>query len=289
LWDILRFIVFQKAMFGGYALHYNYNVFGEISEIQTVPFEYVRWRKDLEKFVVNPDWGKRRRGNDEKEYYPFNPLNVEKEINEVGGIDNYEGQLMYWIPDECELYTTTDWDSVLDDAQFEAEVKIYNLSNIQNDYSLSGFFMYPKTLESSKEISDVKKDLQGDKGSQNAGGIKVIGVPPSSELAGWKFFQSITRNNIDKLFEKQVEMAKFNIYAAFSQPPILNGVATSGMFNQESFMDAFNFYNAQTETERKDIEREMNKIIQQSIWSNLGQIQIIPKKYENYGTAINQQ
>ena len=287
LWDILRFLAYQKAMFGGWALHYNFNIFGEISEIQTVPFEFVRWKKELDKLVVNPEWAKKRRGNDEKEYYPYNIKEIEKQIAESNGIENYCGQIQYWIPDSSDIYTVTDWDSVLDDAQFEAEVKIYGLSNIQNDYSLSGFFMYPKTLSSEKEIKEVKKDLKGDVGSKNAGGVKVLGVPPTSELASWKWFQSISRNNIDALFKSQVETAKLNIYAAFSQPPILNGVATRGMFNQESFIDAFNFYNAQTETERKDIERELNKIIQNSIWSSIGEIQIVPKKYENYGSITN--
>ncbi|MFA5196156.1 MAG: hypothetical protein WC401_10200, partial [Bacteroidales bacterium] len=75
------------------------------------------------------------------------------------------------------------------------------------------------------------------------------------------------------------ETAKFNIYAAFRQPPILNGVATSGMFNQESFADAFNYYNTQVETERKEIEKTLSKILSYSIWSNLAGFQIMPKRF----------
>jgi hypothetical protein len=256
LWDILRHITDSKARFGGFALHMNYNAFGEIVEINPINFEFVRWHKDLKRFVVNPDWHRRNMRKYEEEYNPFFPENAVNEINECpGGIDDYKGQLFYWIPNKSDWYTPCNWDSVLDDAQLEAEAKLYGLSSLQNDYSLSGIVAYPKNITDQSEIDEIKEDLKNDTGSANAGGIRVVGALPTENLNNWKWFTPISRNNIDNLFKQQVETAKFNIYAAFRQPPILNGVATSGMFNQESFVDAFNYYNAQTETERKEVER----------------------------------
>lgn len=200
------------------------------------------------------------------------------EIQAAGDITKYKGQLYYWIPIKSDWYTPCNWDEVLDDAQFEAEAKLYSLSSIQNDYSLSGIINYPKPLENDKEIQDIKNDVRKDKGAASAGGIRVIGSLPVEGAARWPWFTPISRNNIDALHTNQIERAKFNIYAAFRQPPILNGVASNGMFNQESFADAFDYYNASTETERKELEGELNKILQASIWSGLGQVQITPKK-----------
>lgn len=281
LWDILRHICDSRAMFRGFALHFNYNMLGQITEINPVNFEFVRWSRMLNSFVVNPDWFRRSRRKDEVEYKPFNPKNVVEEIAECGGIDKYKGQLLYWIPNLDDYYTTCTWDSVLDDAQFEAEAKLYSLSSIQNDYSLSGLITYPKNITDSKEITDIKEDLQKDKGSANAGGVRVVSSLPSEGMTNWKWFTPMSRNNIDALHKNQKEDAKFNIYAAFRQPPILNGVATSGMFNQESFMDAFDYYNAATETERKEIESILNKIIPMSIWAGIGSILIQPKTFLN--------
>lgn len=278
LWDILRFIAESKAMFRGFALHFNYNLLGQIVEINPINFEFVRWSKCLKKFTINPDWARRARRREEIEYTPFDPSKVIEEINECG-IGNYKGQIYYWIPNLKDYYCVSNWDSVLDDAQFEAEAKLYSLSSIQNDYSLSGVIAYPKNLVSNEEVEDAKRDLQQDKGSSNAGGIRVVSAMPSENLTNWKWFTPISRNNIDTLHSNQIERAKFNIYAAFRQPPILNGVATSGMFNQESFEDAFYYYNAQTETERKETERELTKILSASIWAGLGKIQIIPKSF----------
>jgi hypothetical protein len=251
---------------------------GQIIEINPINFEFVRWHKDLKRFVVNPDWYRRNRRREEIEYNPFNPAGAVSEMTQAGP-DKYTGQLYYWIPCMSDWYTTCNWDSVLDDAQFEAEAKLYGLSSIQNDYSLGGYLIYPKALVDEKEIEGVKKDLASDKGSANAGGSRVFGVMPSEQLTQWKYFWPISRNNIDSLHKNQIETAKFNIYAAFRQPPILNGVATSGMFNQESFADAFNYYNTQVETERKEIEKTLSKILSYSIWSNLAGFQIMPKRF----------
>lgn len=279
IWDILRHISFSRAMFKGFALHFNFNVLGQISEINPINFEFVRWSRDLKRFVVNPDWFRRNRRREEIEYNPFNPESVLEEIDQCGGIENYKGQIFYWIPCLADYYTVCNWDEVLDDAQFEAEAKLYSLSSIQNDYSLSGILSYPKMVTDEKEIQDIKDDLQKDKGAANAGGVRVVSALPSENLTNWKWFTPTSRNNIDDLHTNQIERAKFNIYAAFRQPPILNGVATAGMFNQESFADAFNYYNSATETERKEVERELSKILSFSIWANIGQIQIMPKKF----------
>jgi hypothetical protein len=278
LWDILLFISMQKSMFRGFALHFNYNMLGQITEINPINFEFVRYSKDLKQFVVNPDWARRNLRNREIIYNPFCPDEVLNEIQACGGIDNYRGQLYYWIPNKSDYYTVCKWDSVLDDAQFEAESKLYSLSSIQNDYSLSGIVSFPKNLVSQQEIDETKQDLQGDTGAKNAGGIRVVGAMPSESLTNWKWFTPISRNNIDGLHKNQIETAKFNIYAAFRQPPILNGVESGGMFNEASFADAFNYYNAATGTDRNEVERELFKILQKSIWNTILP-KIMPKQY----------
>jgi hypothetical protein len=210
---------------------------------------------------------------------PFNPSNVLREIAECGDIKEYKGQIYYWIPNLKDWYSLCNFDSVLDDAQFEAEAKLYSLSSVQNDYSLSGIISYPKNIESLEGKEEVQSELRGDKGAANAGGLRVIPAPLVEGLNNWKWFTPISRNDIDDLHTNQIERARQNIYAAFRQPPILNGVSKDGMFNEASFADAFNYYNASTETERKEVESELNKILSFSIWYNLGTIEIHPLQY----------
>ena len=286
LWDILRHITNSKSKFKGFALHFNYNMLGQIVEINPINFESVRWHSDLKRYVVNPDWSRRNiMKKDEVIYTPFWPENVINEINECKDIHNYKGQLLYVIPNISDWYTPCTWDSVLDKAQFEAETDLYSLSSIQNDYSLGGFTVLPKNIIDTDQIDDYKTELKKDKGSANAGGTRVFSALPSEMLNNWKWFTPISRNNIDSLHSNQIERAIFGIYAAFRQPPILNGVTKDGMFNQESFADAFHYYNSQTETERKEVEKQLTKILSYSIWSNTGLIKIIPKSFTMRGEA----
>lgn len=286
LWDILKFMSKQKSMFNGYSLHFNFNAFGEITEIQTLPFEWARWHRDLDKIVVNQDWGKRRRLKEEFTYEAYNPETLEKGIEKAGSLEEYEGQVLYFNDEAHEIYTPTGWDAVIDDAQFEAESKIYSLSSIQNDYSLSGIVIIPKYLEDDKEVQAWIKELKKDTGSANAGGIRVFGANPQEELRAWPWFKPISRNNIDNMFENQKKTAKENIYHWFRQPAILNGMTDNGMFNTDDYYNAFTYYNTQTETERKDMEKQLSWILSNSIFP-LDKVEIKPKTFEVNGQTTD--
>lgn len=278
-WDLHRFACFQYALFGGFLLHLNFDLNGAVCEINPINFEFGRRSNRNGLIVVNDDWERHLPMSEKKfEYKDFDPKAAVKDIEEKG-IQAYEGQVYYYTPNKEWLYPLPPWDSAMDDAQFEAEAKLYSLSNIQNDYSLSGIFAYPKPLEDEEEIRQIKESFRGDKGSANAGGIKVVGTIPGGDLSNHNWFTPIGRNDIDSLHKQQKEDARFNIYAAMRQPPILSGVATSGMFNRESFKDAGEFYNEITESERKDLERVWRGIYSASSWDFLSKMEIKPKAF----------
>lgn len=276
LWDILRFVASTRAMFDGVALHFNYNLLGEITEINEINFESLRYTPKMETVIQNNDW-RTFVGKKCIEYPVFDPEKVLEQIEEAGGIENYKGQVLYWTPRKHDVYCLCRFDSVLDDSQFEAESKIYKLSNIQNDFAIGGLIKYPFSMEKTDQIKDLKVKVKESKGSRNAGRTWLL--PVSNDQLNSKMFEAVSRNNIDGLFTNQNKDSKHNIYAAFQQPPILNGIATQGMFNQESFKDAFDYYNSYVETDRKETEKLFNKILMASIWNNLGTLAIAPKSF----------
>ena len=277
LWDLCRFISDSKSLNDGFALHFNFNLVGQIAEINFINFDTIRKSCNKDTLIYNKDWSERYyTKNKEIEYESYNPKKVQEQILEHK--TGYKGQIYYCVPNNGNIYPLCRFDSVIDDAQFEAEAKLYSLSSIQNDYSLSGIISYPKNIESTEGKENVQDELRGDKGSANAGGLRVIPAPMVDGLNNWKWFTPISRNNIDSIHKNQKQEAKDNIYAAFRQPPILNGVSQTGMFNDASFADAFHYYNAQTETERREVESDINKILRNSIWNNVN-VEIKPKKY----------
>jgi len=283
LFDILDHTSIEKSKFG-VPLHFNYNVLGEIIEIQEIPFKTLRWKKDFSRLVFTPDWSKSGRfsKNDKIEFYKFNPETVQEEIAESGGIENYPGQVLYWIPERKEIYPLATFDSVLDDVQFEHESGVYKLRNIQNGFSANYVEITPMALTSGKEQEDKIKDVQKSRGANNAGRTKVLPLNAAflEAMGSRKIFEEIPRIGVDKLFEKQNSESRSNIYARFQQPPILNGIATNGMFNQESFQDAFHYYNSITEKDRQELERIFNLFMPFTIWG-LDNLEIEPLNFQS--------
>ena len=269
--DLLRFATREISTFNGFAIQINYNVFGQAVEFNMIPFENVR-KTHEDTFLVSDDWENRRNsivGSNSFttiEYTPFDVEKVEGEIQQAGGLDQYTGQLFYWTGSIRDIYPACRFDPVLDDSQFEAESKLYKLSDIQHGYSSSGVQKYPANLEDNDQIKDLKEKIEQARGASNAGSIIAIGVTPGSDMEKMKMFEPFDRQNIDSLFTNQNQEARQNIYAAYSQPPILNGVAVQGMFNEQSYRDAFVYYNSETEIERMDVSKALTKIYEVSVF-----------------------
>jgi hypothetical protein len=292
LGDMLSHASNERSTFKGFALHFNYNIFGEIIEAQEIAFETLRWHKDLDKLVYRRDWSCRisQVNNPQITYHLFNPDKAVEQMNESGGVDEYNGQVLYFIPKKQELYTTCRFDHALDDVQFEHESGLYKLRNIQNDYSSGYVFKYPKRIENELEKDNVKREQGKLRGSNNAGKSVTIPVNPSEmqAMGNMKLIEEIPRTGIDKMFTKQNEDTRFNIYAAFQQPPILNGISKDGMFNQESFLDAFDFYNSVTESGRKELERVFSKFLEVSIWG-IDKVEILPLDFQSRREKVVEQ
>lgn len=280
LFDILDHASNEKSVLG-VALHFNYNILGQIIEIQEIPFETIRLKSDFSKYVFCPDWSRSGRFGDNKkiEYYPFDPEKAREEMLSEG-IDNYPGQILYWIKNKKQIYPLSKVDPSLDDVQFEHESGVYKLRNVQNGYSAGYIMFYPSALESELEKKGLINDTKQSRGSQNAGKTKHIPLNASfmEAMKGRNLLEEIPRNGIDKFFQKQNEETRFNIFASFNQPPILNGITKDGMFNQESFIDAFDFYNSITEKDRQETERIFNKFLPYTVW-NIQNVEIEPLDY----------
>lgn len=274
--DILHYVADYKSKLG-FALHVNYNIAGEIVEIQPIDFENLRYKltKQGLRFAWRYDW-QNGGARDEIIYNLFNPEKVKEEIAEVG-IENYTGQIYYWTGTR-KFYPLATFDEVYDEAQFEAEQGVFKIRNIQNDFKPSGAIMYPKVLNNDEEFKNAKAQIKSATQVNNTSSVMFIGLTEDSmEMAG-KIWQPFERNNVDKLYDLQNKDALESIYASFQQPLILNGIEKNGMFNQASFMDAFHYYNSVVEDDRKSIERVFKNIFDNSIW-NFSDVTIKPKEF----------
>jgi hypothetical protein len=271
--ELLRFVAEEKSKIA-FALHVNYNLKGEVVEIQPIDFENLRWKKSDKglKLVWRYDW-RYSYDDTEIEYYPFNPENVKNEIAEVG-IENYNGQVLYWTGSN-KLYPLATFDPVYDEAQYQADQGVFKVRNVQNDFKASGAFTYPYTLNSDEEFKQAKQKIQKASNINDTSSIIFMGITEGMQDVAKNIWTPFERNNVDKLFEQQNKDAKESIFENYQQPEALNGRSSTGMFNDQSLQDAFKFYNSVTKDERSEVEQAFKKIFDASIW-NFSEVEILP-------------
>lgn len=246
------------SAFDTVCLHIGYNLNYQISSITPVPFSYVRFGlKDKEgkvcKLAYSANWEKDgRKGMDDKiVFYPvFNPdpLQVEKEIIECGGIQNYKGQIVFLTPEDGQ-YPLATFDAVFDDAQTQSELSVLKVSNVQNSFLSTLAIVYPGEFGSDQERQDFNDLIANKVGPSNAGsriGIQdKTGTKKASDI-----FQSLSPTNLDKLFELTEKTIKENIIENYAFPKILLGITPDGLFAQANLEEAYTYANSITRNRR---------------------------------------
>jgi hypothetical protein len=97
-------------------------------------------------------------------------------------------------------------------------------------------------------------------------------------MDGSKVFESFQPTNVDTLYINQNQQARQHILTDYTMPEILLAkVGTDGIFNMDSYRDAFNYKNNDTKRERKILEEAFNKFWQHTVFkSEVSEIKIIP-------------
>lgn len=276
--ETLNDILFQAIRYGysqfyGYGIHCNFNSLGQICEMFFVNLEYIRKWRNLERAEYGI-W--RERGNYFTDFYNitvdlFNRKTIFSKMREVG-CRNYKGQLHFYSH-EREIYPTSPLDSAIVSASYEKEAQIYPYANIRNGFSGNTVIKYPTLAmgdEAAEEANKIQTDLQALHGADRAGSSLVVpvSVNKDGEPKEFKMVEHLSPTNVDTLFVNQNAKAENDILKVFNMPKILLGVSDNGMFNEASFNDAFNYKNSDVEIDRKEIERDFNKLLKYSIWAH---------------------
>lgn len=261
--DVLLELSQDFSTFQGFALHFNFNVFGRITEVNPVAFTFCRFGEPDEfgrhhDIKVSNNWEKDSKklpqGNTQTvlTFPVFNPKNIFKEFMLFGGVENHPGQILYWTP-QRDIYPRCSFDAVLDAAQTDSEILLFELSNIQNGFLGSTVFRYPSTFESEAEKRELQKEISQLKGAYNANAIMLTEVP--EDFAG-TLIEPIPALNNDTLFQQTGNHVRDVIVQNFAMPPALLGVMPeSGVFTQQAIEDSYIYYNLRTRNMRNVLAR----------------------------------
>jgi hypothetical protein len=264
----LMFSAHNRALFMVQAYHVQYNLNYRISSVTPIFSKYCRLGVPDEngnvreiKYSTNWEDNPDKELENERTIYTFDVFNpkaevVANQIKKAGGIRSYKGQIFYSTELE-NTYPAVLFDPVLDDVQTEAEIKLYNLRQLQNGFSSRGIFIYPGEPETETEKKKIINKVNEHSGAANAGNSLVL-FNANPELIDPKtIFHPIETPNVDVMYKETRRAAKENIFEVFAIPTALTGISPDGgVFNSEDIANAFRAYNAVTTEDRAVLQND---------------------------------
>ena len=271
---LLKAVAMDKALFTGFGIQVNYNANFKIASLNYVRFEDIRMgdtdcQDTADKFAIYSDWGRKTWKNIMRSKIAFldkyNPdaKVIKSQVIAAGGWDNYKGQLYYFNP-EVDDYPLIEADSVWEDFETEAGIKIFNNREVTTGFLPSTMlFMQSRREEAdnsgpdSEEMpysnvpSQLEKDLGSFQGAKSA--QKIIVIEYEDQNAKPEFKPYAIQNN-DKLFEVTEKSVEARIIKGFSIPKeLINAEGASGLSNGGEKKEAIREFNDNTAPERQEL------------------------------------
>ena len=255
------------SLYGGFALHYNINEIFQITEVTNLDFKNVRFglpdadgiHRDVK---VNQNWEEdpQKTISRTERIFTF-PLWQRRDFINMDEFDIEEsrGFIMYYTPTP-DQYPKATFDPVLDSAQTDAEIQIYELSNIQSGFIGANIFKHAGKIEGEPERQKLENDLRELQGAENANSIMIVETPPNFE---GDIIETVAGNQNADLFNTVSDKVVARIMANFGQPFPIAGIQppNAGIFNQEQMRDSLLSYNARTRNERFVMAEVFNRFM----------------------------
>ena len=278
--DIHALVCLDVGDFDGMSLHINYNIFGEICELNYVPFENCRLLEEdsngyVAKIAVHPDWsGKKTRAGKplqvKKENIDFidvfNPRKevVLSQIEAAGGIEYYKGQILWLSGGGKNVYPRSRADRVVTEMSTDEGLANVKFRNVRCNFLSAGIVITKKGqsidgedssgLNDNDGFSDMLGKLQGDTNS-----LKMLEVEISSDEEKPEFVD-LSSKNYDKEFSVTDASVVERIYSAYGQEPWYCIRIGKVGFSGDILEDAFEYYNSIVSKQQRMIERAFQKI-----------------------------
>lgn len=297
--ELLHDIARDVARFGGFALHVNYNVLCQVTEINFVPFENCRLEEEddagnVAHILVHPDWtGKKTRNGhvirvdesniDRIDVFNPNPEVVAAQVIKAGGIDNFKGQILWVSLDGRFQYPTPIYDSVVTDISTDEGLGNIKYRNVRNNFLVACMLLarkgVPKIDEKGNKIEEQlisDEDLLTFQGDENTS--KILYVELENEEDKPEVVQFPTRN-YDKEFSVTDASVVERIYAQFHQELFYSIRIGKLGFTGDVMRDAYQYYAGEVTNEQRFIERAFERICAHGALPLTSDFSIKPLKY----------
>jgi hypothetical protein len=279
--ELLHDVAEDVARFGGFALHVNYNVLCQVTEVSFVPFENCRLEEsdavgNVAHIVIHPDWkGKKTRAGkrltvDDKHISRINVFNpdpavVTQEILNAGGIEHYNGQILWCSKDGVGVYPTPIYDACIVDISTDEGLGNIKNRNVRNNFLVACMLIskkgVPKVGEDGEYADDEQmisdEDLLAFQGDENSSKIMNVTLENDEDVPQVIPFPT---KNIDKEFSTTDASVIERIYAQFHQELFYSIRIGKLGFSGDVMRDAFEYYAGEVTNEQRFIERGFERL-----------------------------
>lgn len=278
---LLKAVATDKALFTGFGIHINYNANFKVTSVNYIRFEDIRLGDTdnpdtADKYALYPDWGRKTWKNITRsriiflDKYNPDPAVIKQQVINTGGWDKYKGQLYYFNP-EVDDYPLIEADSVWEDFETEAGIKIFNNREVTTGFLPSTMlFMQSRREEADNSRPDsdeqhyynmpsqLERDLGTFQGAKSAQKIIVIEYEDENTKPE---FQPYSIQNNDKLFETTEKSVEARIIKGFSIPKeLINSEKSSGLSNGGEKKEAIREFNDNTGPDRNELSETFAEI-----------------------------
>lgn len=245
--DIIKKLLIDYLVFGGFAFQVIYNKLGEINEIYWLDFRNCRRSKDGSKIYYSDDWIKH--SNDYITYDIFNPEKKKK-----SQVFYFKGHISRGI------YPVPRYNGALSAIETSTEISKFHLNSILNNFS-GNFIVNFNNGQPSQDVQEaIERKIKAKfSGADNAGKF-LVSFNDSKENS--VSVERIQDDNFDKKYESLRTDTYKEIFISFRAIPQLFGYSLEGTaFNKQEFQEAYDLYNRTcVKPIQKDIERTFNKV-----------------------------
>lgn len=313
--EIHRLVCADLAEYGGFALHLNYNLAGEITEVSHVPFEICRLEEPdsngyVARICTHPDWtgkktfaGKTKPVDKKnvKRFHKFNPnVNViHTQIAQAGGIENYNGQIYYFSTAGRDRYPIPRADRVLTEMSTDEGLANVKWRNVRNNFLPAAMVLTRKGQAAPKnKYAPAGEEPYYERGERNANdGFSDSLLQLQGDTEACKLLEVILENNeqapeviplpttnYDKDFSVTDQSVTEHIYAAFEQEPWYCIRSGKIGFSGSLLVDAFSYYNSIVYKYQRMIERAFVDVMAHWHEGVIANCSVLPLEYKSAET-----
>lgn len=244
--DVVRLLVFDYCLYGGFAFQIIRNQFDTVCEINWVDFRHIRINEDETEVYYN-NWGDKNNKKKPIKYERYN-----KDQKQSNSIFYYKGTLTRGV------YPIPQYIGCIKSLEISTQIADFHLNQLINNFNPQLLVNFNNGIVSEDVMDEIEAKFEEKyQGTQNAGRI-VFSFNNDTEHA--TTLERIPDDGFDSKYSALKQQIIDDIYMGFRINPVLLGYNTASGFSKIEFSEAFILYNRTT---IKPLQQQLQRILEQ--------------------------